>query len=83
MDGSYLLQMNLRSGHGSTSAGAANGLGKGQGESGQANEHGSEGSQKWSLLVLPVAVLIGSATLALALAKTVSRPSTGAPASGP
>jgi len=40
MDGSYLLQMNLRSGHGSTSAGAAHGLGEGQGESGQANEHG-------------------------------------------
>ena len=41
MDGSYLLQMNLRSGHGSTSAGAAHGLGEGQGESGRAHEpHG-------------------------------------------
>ena len=34
MDGSYLLQMNLRSGRGSTSAGVGHGLGKGQGESG-------------------------------------------------
>ena len=39
MDGSYLLQMNLKSGCGSTSAGATHGLGEGQGESGQANEH--------------------------------------------
>ena len=45
MDGSYLLQMNLRSGRGSTSAGAAHGLGEGQGESGRANEHGNGGSQ--------------------------------------
>ena len=35
-----------------------------------------------SPMALPV-VLIGLATLALALAKTVSHPSTGAPASGP
>ena len=42
MDGSYLLQMNLRSGRGSTSAGAAHGLGEGQGESGQAHEHNGE-----------------------------------------
>ena len=42
MDGSYLLQMNLRSGHGSTSAGAAHSLGEGQGESGQAHEHNRE-----------------------------------------
>ena len=42
MDGSYLLQMNLRSGRGSTSAGAAHDLGEGQGESGQANEHNGE-----------------------------------------
>ena len=42
MDGSYLLQMNLRSGRGSTSAGATHGLGEGQGESGHANEHNEE-----------------------------------------
>jgi hypothetical protein len=42
MDGSYLLQMNLRSGRGSTCAGAGHGLGEGQGESGWANEHGEE-----------------------------------------
>ena len=42
MDGSYLLTMNLRLGHGSTSAGAAHGLGEGQGESGRANEHNGE-----------------------------------------
>ena len=42
MDGSYLLQMNLRSRHGSTSAGVAHGLGEGQGESGQAHEHNRE-----------------------------------------
>ena len=34
--------MNLRSGHGSTSAGVAHGLGEGQGESGQAHEHNGE-----------------------------------------
>ena len=34
--------MNLRSGRGSTSAGAAHGLGEGQGESGQAHEHNGE-----------------------------------------
>ena len=42
MDGSYLLQMNLRSRCGSTSAGATHGLGEGQGESGQAHEHKGE-----------------------------------------
>ena len=42
MDGSYLLQMNLRSRRRSTSAGVAHGLGKGQGESGQTNEHNGE-----------------------------------------
>ena len=50
MDGSYLLQMNLRLGRGSTSAGVAHGLGEGQGESGRANEHGSGGSQEAPLL---------------------------------
>ena len=50
MDGSYLLEMNLRSGHGSTSAGAAHGLGEGQGMSGRANEHDSSGSQEAPLL---------------------------------
>ena len=42
MDGSYILQMNLRSGHGSTSAGAAHGLGEGHDDSGQAHEHNGE-----------------------------------------
>ena len=42
--------MNLRSGHGSTSAGAAHCLGEGQGESGRANEHDSGGSQEAPLL---------------------------------
>ena len=42
MVGSYLLQMNLRSGRGSTSARAGHGLSEGQGESGWANEHGRE-----------------------------------------
>ena len=41
MDGSYLLQMNLWSGCGSTSTGAAH---EGQGDSGRAIEHDSEGS---------------------------------------
>ena len=50
MDGSYLLLMNLRSEHGSTSAGVSHGLGEGQGESGRANEHGSGGSQEAPLL---------------------------------
>ena len=40
MDGSYLLQMNLRSGRGSTSSGAAN---EDQGDSGRAVEHDSGG----------------------------------------
>ena len=42
MDGSYLLQMNLRSGCGSTSAGAAHGLGEGHSESGRAHEPNGE-----------------------------------------
>ena len=42
MDGLYLLQMNLRSGRGSTSAGAAHGLGEGQGKSGRAHEPNGE-----------------------------------------
>ena len=42
MDGPYLLQMNLRSGHGSTSAGAAHGLGEGHDESGRAHEPNGE-----------------------------------------
>ena len=46
MDGSYLLQMNLRSGRGSTSARAGHSLGEGQGESGWANEHGNGESQE-------------------------------------
>ena len=53
MDGSYLLQMNLRSGRGSTSAGAAHSLGKGQGESGRANEHNGE-SHEAPLLAPPL-----------------------------
>ena len=52
MDGSYLLQMNLRSECGSTSAGAGHGLGEGQGESGQAHEHNGE-SHGAPLLVPP------------------------------
>ena len=39
MDGSYLLQMNLRSRCGSTSAGAAHGLGESQAESCHAHEY--------------------------------------------
>ena len=50
MDGSYLLQMNLRSERGSTSARAAHGLGKGQGENGRANEHDNGESQEAPLL---------------------------------
>ena len=42
MDGSYLLQMNLRSRHGSTSAEAAHGLGEGHDESGRAHEPNGE-----------------------------------------
>ena len=48
MDGSYLLQMNLRSGCGSTSFGAAN---EGQGDSGRAFERGNEGGQEVPPLV--------------------------------
>ena len=43
MDGSYLLQMNLRSGRESTSSGAAH---EGQGDSGRAIEHDSGGGQE-------------------------------------
>ena len=53
MVGSYLLQMNLRSECGSTSAGAGHGLGEGQGKSGQANEHGNGESHEASLLAPP------------------------------
>ena len=42
--------MNLRSRHGSTSAGAAHDLGEGQGESDRANEHGNGESQEAPLL---------------------------------
>ena len=42
MDGSYLLQMNLRSRYGSTSAGVAHGLGEGHNESGWAHEPNGE-----------------------------------------
>ena len=42
MDGSYLLQMNLSSGHGSTSVGAAHGLGEDHGKSGRAHEPNGE-----------------------------------------
>ena len=52
MDGSYLLQMNLRFSRGSTSAGVGHGLGEGQGESGRANEHGRE-SHEAPLLAPP------------------------------
>ena len=43
MDGSYLLQMNLRSGHGSTNSRVTQ---EGQGDSGQAIEHDSGGGQE-------------------------------------
>ena len=42
MEGSYLLQMNLRFGRENTSAGVAHDLGEGQGESGQAHQHNGE-----------------------------------------
>jgi len=42
MDGSYLLQLNLRFGCRSTSSGAAH---EGQGDIGRAVEHGSRGGQ--------------------------------------
>ena len=42
MDDSYLYQMNLRSGRGSTSAGVAHGLGEGHDESGRAHEPNGE-----------------------------------------
>ena len=50
MVGSYLLQMNLRSGRGSTRAEAGHGLGEGQGESGRGNEHGNRESHEAPLL---------------------------------
>ena len=43
MDGSYLLQMNLRSGRESTSSGAAH---EGQGDSGRAIKHDSGGGRE-------------------------------------
>ena len=52
MDGSYLLQMNLRSRRGSTSARVAHGLGEGHGESGQGHEPNRE-SHGAPLLALP------------------------------
>ena len=42
--------MNLRSGHGSTSAGAGHSLGEGQGESGRGNEHSNGESHETPLL---------------------------------
>ena len=45
--------MNLRSGHGSTSAGAAHGLSEGQGESGQAHEPNGESHGAPLLAPLP------------------------------
>ena len=50
MDGSYLLQMNLMSGRGSTSSRVAHGLGKGQGDNGRAIEHGNGESQEAPIL---------------------------------
>ena len=48
MDGPYLLQMNLRSGRGSTSSGAAN---EGHGDSARAFERGNEGAREVPPLV--------------------------------
>ena len=45
--------MNLRSGHGSTSAGVGRGLGEGQGESGRGNENGNRESHEAPLLAPP------------------------------
>ena len=45
--------MNLRSSHGSTSAGAGHGLGEGQGESGRANEYDNGESHEAPLLAPP------------------------------
>ena len=53
MVGSYLLQMNLRSGHRSTSAGAGHGLGEGQGESGRVNEHDNGESHEAPRVIPP------------------------------
>ena len=53
MDDSYLLQINLRSGRRSTSAGAGHGLGEGHGESGRANEHDNGESHEAPLLAPP------------------------------
>ena len=53
MVGSYLPQMNLRSGRGSTSAGAGHSLGEGQGESGRGNKHGNRESHEAPLLAPP------------------------------
>ena len=53
MVGSYLLQMNLRSGHGSTSARVGHGLGEGQGESGRGNGNGNRETHEAPLLAPP------------------------------
>ena len=51
---SNLLQMNLRSRHGSTSAEAGHYLGEGQGERGRANDHGNGESLEAPLLAPPL-----------------------------
>ena len=53
MVGSYLLQMNLRSGHRSTSAGAGHGLGEGQGESARGNGNDNGESHEAPCLAPP------------------------------
>ena len=53
MVGSYLLQMNMRSGRGSTSVSVGHGLGKGQGESGRVNEHDNGESHEAPRLAPP------------------------------
>ena len=45
--------MNLRSSHGSTSAGMGHGLGEGQGESGRGNENGNGENHEAPLLAPP------------------------------
>jgi len=51
--GSYLLQMNLRSGHRSTSAGAGHGLGEGQCESSRGNGNSNGESHEAPRLAPP------------------------------
>ena len=53
MVGSYLLQMNLRSGRGSTIVEAGHGPGEGQGESGRGNERCNGESHEAPLLAPP------------------------------